>query len=514
MLLRGDGGSGYIRVDWFTPDGLGVWGDGRLTILGTDGYIELRKYVDIGGRPGADHLFLVDQHQTRYIDCRDVALPFGPQLLDDVRNRTETAMPQAHAFLASELALRAQAQARSRAAGRPSPRDRSPARRRRRPRHRPLAPAGVDRRSQIASKSWPCATSTPSAPTRSPRSTASRASSPTWPKCCAWTTWTSSTSARRRTCTSTQIQQVLDAGKHAICEKPLVSSLREVDELIARRGRLGPTHHADLPVPLRPRDAEAQAADRARHRRHAVPRHRRDGLAASTGVLRRALAREVGHRARRRAARPRHPQPRPAVLRARARRGGCSPTPPPASTPSRSRTAPAIALEMADGSAASLGVTLGLARGDHAATASRFSGLVAESNTRPYTNSGDPWTFVGDTPELDRADRGHAGRVPTAARALRRPVLSLLRRAADGWRAARHAGRCAAVDRDDHRDVLLGRDRPECDIAAEHGSPALHKLVAGRATEYPSFAASRCVRHCFCSRGHHWNWVARRERRQ
>jgi predicted dehydrogenase len=111
ILLRGDGGSGYIRVDWFTPDGLSTWGDGRLTILGTDGYIELRKYVDIGGRPGGDHLFLVDQHQARHLDCRDVALPFGPQLLDDVRQRTQTAMPQAHTFLASELALRAQLQA-------------------------------------------------------------------------------------------------------------------------------------------------------------------------------------------------------------------------------------------------------------------------------------------------------------------------------------------------------------------------------------------------------------------
>jgi predicted dehydrogenase len=112
MLLHGDGGSGYVRVDWFTPDGLSVWGDGRLTILGTEGYLELRKYVDVGGRPDGDHLFLVDQHQTRYIDCRDVALPFGPRLLDDIRNRTETAMPQAHAFLASELAVRAQLQAR------------------------------------------------------------------------------------------------------------------------------------------------------------------------------------------------------------------------------------------------------------------------------------------------------------------------------------------------------------------------------------------------------------------
>jgi predicted dehydrogenase len=112
MLLRGDGGSGYVRVDWFTPDGLGTWGDGRLTILGTDGFIELRKNIDLAGRPGSDHLFLVDKRQTRYIDCRDGDLPFGRQLLNDVRDRTQTAMTQAHAFLASELALQAQALAR------------------------------------------------------------------------------------------------------------------------------------------------------------------------------------------------------------------------------------------------------------------------------------------------------------------------------------------------------------------------------------------------------------------
>jgi len=111
MLLRGNGGTGYVRVDWYTPKGLGTWGDGRLTILGTDGYIELRKYVDIAGRPGIDHLFLVDQKQTRYVDCSDQELPYGRRLLDDIRNRTETAMPQAHCFLATELALKAQAQA-------------------------------------------------------------------------------------------------------------------------------------------------------------------------------------------------------------------------------------------------------------------------------------------------------------------------------------------------------------------------------------------------------------------
>ena len=110
-MVRGDGGTGYIRVDWFTPDGLGVWGDGRLTILGTEGYIELRKYVDIGGRPGGDHLFLVDGQSTQYIDCSDVDLPYGRQLIHDVINRTETAMSQAHCFLAMELALKAQGQA-------------------------------------------------------------------------------------------------------------------------------------------------------------------------------------------------------------------------------------------------------------------------------------------------------------------------------------------------------------------------------------------------------------------
>ena len=112
VMLRGDGGSGYIRVDWFTPDGLNTWGDGRLTILGTDGFIEVRKNVDIAGRSGGNHLFLVDQKETRYVDCSDVALPYGERLVDDILNRSETAMPQAHTFLAQELALLAQKNAR------------------------------------------------------------------------------------------------------------------------------------------------------------------------------------------------------------------------------------------------------------------------------------------------------------------------------------------------------------------------------------------------------------------
>jgi predicted dehydrogenase len=111
MLLRGDQGSGYIRVDWYTPDGLPTFGDGRLTILGSEGFIELRKYCDLAGRPGGDHLFLVDRQGVNYIDCAKLDLPYGRQFIADIRNRTETAMPQAHVFLASEIALKAEERA-------------------------------------------------------------------------------------------------------------------------------------------------------------------------------------------------------------------------------------------------------------------------------------------------------------------------------------------------------------------------------------------------------------------
>lgn len=108
VMIKGNQGTGYIRVDWFTPDGLKTWGDGRLTILGTDGYIEIRKNIDIAKSDAGNHLYLVNQKETRYIDCKDVPLPFGTLFVDDVLNRTETAMPQAHCFLATELALKAQ----------------------------------------------------------------------------------------------------------------------------------------------------------------------------------------------------------------------------------------------------------------------------------------------------------------------------------------------------------------------------------------------------------------------
>ncbi|MEM9601402.1 MAG: Gfo/Idh/MocA family oxidoreductase [Pseudomonadota bacterium] len=111
LVLRHERGHGYIRVDWYTPDALPTWGDGRLTLLGTEGTIELRKYVDVAGRPGTDHLFLSNRTRCEHIDCSTVPLSYFRSLAHDVRHRTETAMPQAHAFTVMELALRAQASA-------------------------------------------------------------------------------------------------------------------------------------------------------------------------------------------------------------------------------------------------------------------------------------------------------------------------------------------------------------------------------------------------------------------
>lgn len=108
VMLRTGHATGYIRVDWFTPDGLDTWGDARLFVLGTEGYIEVRKNTDLGGRSGSSHLFYVNQSGTYYLDCSQGDLPYGRQLLADIQNRTETSMPQAHVFLASELALLAE----------------------------------------------------------------------------------------------------------------------------------------------------------------------------------------------------------------------------------------------------------------------------------------------------------------------------------------------------------------------------------------------------------------------
>ena len=108
MMLRGDHGLGYVRLDWFTPQGLGTWGDGRLFILGTEGYIEVRKYTNVAVKNQGNNLFLVDGKESRYIDCNALPLPFGPQFVEDIVNRTHVAQDQTACLLAAELSIKAQ----------------------------------------------------------------------------------------------------------------------------------------------------------------------------------------------------------------------------------------------------------------------------------------------------------------------------------------------------------------------------------------------------------------------
>ena len=112
-LVGDNGATGYFRLDWFTPDGLSTWGDGRLFILGTEGYIELRKYIDVARESTTDHVYLVNKDGEQHMEVSGkVGFPFFGKLILDFINRTENAMTQQHAFKAVELCLIAQSEAR------------------------------------------------------------------------------------------------------------------------------------------------------------------------------------------------------------------------------------------------------------------------------------------------------------------------------------------------------------------------------------------------------------------
>lgn len=111
--IGNNGSTGFIRVDWLTPDASRTWGDGRLFLLGTDGYLELRKYVEVGRGEGGDQVYLVNHKVEEHYRCEGkVGFPFFGQLILDCLHRTENAMTQAHAFKAAELCLKAQLAAR------------------------------------------------------------------------------------------------------------------------------------------------------------------------------------------------------------------------------------------------------------------------------------------------------------------------------------------------------------------------------------------------------------------
>ncbi|PTY01734.1 oxidoreductase [Verrucomicrobia bacterium LW23] len=108
-LLGNNGATSHYRVDWFTPAGLGTWGDGRTFILGTKGYIELRKYIDVARDGEGNQLYLITDEGTQHMSLTGkVGYPYFGQLILDCLNRTENAMTQAHAFKAAELCIRCQ----------------------------------------------------------------------------------------------------------------------------------------------------------------------------------------------------------------------------------------------------------------------------------------------------------------------------------------------------------------------------------------------------------------------
>lgn len=111
-LVADNGATFYFRVDWFTPDGLGTWGDGRVTILGTEGYIEVRKYIDIARSNEGNHLYLVNGEGEKHFQLTGkVGYPFFGAFILDCLNGTENAMTQEHAFTAAALCVEAQEKA-------------------------------------------------------------------------------------------------------------------------------------------------------------------------------------------------------------------------------------------------------------------------------------------------------------------------------------------------------------------------------------------------------------------
>ena len=108
-LVTDTNGRGYCRVDWLTPDGLSTFGDGRAVILGTQGYIEVRKNIDPGVSTEDNILIVVDQIGEYRETCRGtVGLPYFRALIDDCLNGTEWSMPQEHVFRVAELSIEAQ----------------------------------------------------------------------------------------------------------------------------------------------------------------------------------------------------------------------------------------------------------------------------------------------------------------------------------------------------------------------------------------------------------------------
>ena len=113
MITGKDGATFYFRVDWFTPDGVRSFGDGRTFIVGTKGSIELRKTLDpaIPEKTRDVVIVLDDEGEHRYDVSGKIGSPYFGQLILDCINRTENAQTMESCFKAAELCVKAAWQA-------------------------------------------------------------------------------------------------------------------------------------------------------------------------------------------------------------------------------------------------------------------------------------------------------------------------------------------------------------------------------------------------------------------
>lgn len=195
-----------------------------------------------------------------------------------------------------------------------------------------------------------------------------------------------------------QVQQVLAAGKHAVCEKPVAGSLQELDALIQAEaessGRVMPIFQyrfghgvqklkwlIEEDVAGRPFLSTVETAWRRRSAYYATPWRGRWETELGGALVTLAIhALDVLY----------HILGRAESVFARTAT---------LVNPIETEDCVSASLEMVDGSLASLSVTTG-----SVVEISRhrfcFSNLTAESNTQPYNNTADPWVFTGDSPEL------------------------------------------------------------------------------------------------------------------
>ena len=196
-----------------------------------------------------------------------------------------------------------------------------------------------------------------------------------------------------------QTLQALEAGKHVICEKPLCGSLEDADRVAAGEKRSG---RRVMPVfqyrfghgiqKLRRLVEEGiagraylttvETAWRRRPAYYAVPWRSRWATELGGPVVNLAI----------------HAHDLVGYVLGPVRRVSALLTT--LVNPIETEDCGAIALEMVDGSLCTLALTTGSA---HEISRHRFcfANLSAESNTAPYRSTHEPWTFTGDTPEID-----------------------------------------------------------------------------------------------------------------